>query len=47
MSETMKILKGRRSCRNYKEDMVPEDILDQILDAGTFAPTGMGATTLH
>ena len=32
----------RRSVRKYKPDMVPEDILSKILEAGTFAATGMG-----
>lgn len=42
MNETMKTLMERRSCRSYKSDPVPEEILDQILEAGTFAATGMG-----
>lgn len=42
MNETLKTLMERRSCRSYKSDPVPEEILDQILEAGTFAATGMG-----
>ena len=42
MNETLKILKERRSCRSYKPDPVPDEILDQILEAGTYAATGMG-----
>ena len=42
MNETLKTLKGRRSCRNYKPDPVPADVLEQILEAGTYAATGMG-----
>lgn len=42
MNETMKTLMERRSCRSYKSDPVPEEILNQILEAGTFAATGMG-----
>lgn len=42
MNETMKTLTERRSCRSYKPDPVPEEILDQILEAGTYAATGMG-----
>ena len=42
MNEVLKSLKERRSCRSYKPDMVPQEILDQILEAGTYAPTGMG-----
>ena len=42
MNETLKTLVERRSCRNYKPDPIPAEILDQILEAGTFAATGMG-----
>ena len=42
MNETLKTLKERRSCRNYRPDPVPAEILDQILEAGTYAATGMG-----
>ncbi len=42
MNETLKTLIERRSCRSYKSDPVPAEILDQILEAGTFAATGMG-----
>ncbi len=42
MNDTLKTLVERRSCRNYKPDPVPAEILDQILEAGTFAATGMG-----
>ncbi len=42
MNETLKTLIERRSCRSYKPDPVPAEILDQILEVGTFAATGMG-----
>ncbi len=42
MNDTLKTLVERRSCRNYKPDPIPAEILDQILEAGTFAATGMG-----
>lgn len=42
MNETMKNLIERRSCRSYKPDPIPQEILDQILEAGTYAATGMG-----
>ena len=42
MNEVLKVLTERRSCRSYTPDPIPEDILDQILEAGTFAATGMG-----
>ena len=42
MNEMLKTLKERRSCRSYRPDPVPAEILDQILEAGTYAATGMG-----
>lgn len=32
----------RRSVRNFKPDIVPDDIIDRIMEAGTYAATGMG-----
>lgn len=42
MNETLKVLTERRSVRSYKETQVPEEILQQILMAGEYAPSGMG-----
>lgn len=42
MNETLKVLETRRSCRNFKPDMVEQDKLDAIIKAGTYAATGMG-----
>ena len=42
MNEALNVLVQRRSCRSYRPDPIPGDILDQILEAGTFAATGMG-----
>ena len=42
MAETLKTIKERRSCRNFKPDMVPKKLLNKVLEAGTWAPTGMG-----
>ena len=33
-------MEKRRSCRNFKSDMIPSDILEKILRAGTFAASG-------
>ena len=35
-------LKNRRSVRSYKSDQVPEKLLNEIVEAGLYAPTGMG-----
>lgn len=32
----------RRSIRSYKPDMVPEEVINRIVEAGTYAATGMG-----
>ncbi|MBE5905860.1 MAG: nitroreductase family protein [Lachnospiraceae bacterium] len=42
MNETLNVLESRRSCRNFKPDMVKEEELQAILRAGTYAATGMG-----
>lgn len=42
MNETLKVLETRRSCRNFKADMVEDGKLEAILKAGTYAATGMG-----
>ena len=42
MNETIKNLLERRSVRGYKEDLVPEEVLNEILEAGEYAPSGMG-----
>lgn len=42
MSEALKEMKERRSIRKYKEDMVPQEILDQIIEAGLYAASGKG-----
>ena len=40
--ETLTVLKTRRSCRAYLPDHVEEEKLNAILEAGTYAATGMG-----
>ncbi|WP_455539458.1 nitroreductase [Terrisporobacter sp.] len=42
MNETLKNLKERRSIRKYKKEQVTDEQLNQILEAGTYAPTGLG-----
>ena len=42
MNETLKVLESRRSCRNFKPDMIKDEELEAILKAGTYAATGMG-----
>lgn len=42
MREVINNMKTRRSIRKYKPDMIPEDVLNRIIEAGTYAATGMG-----
>lgn len=42
MQETVQVLKTRRSCRKYRSKQIKKEELDAILEAGTYAPTGMG-----
>ena len=41
MNEVLKSLKERRSCRKYLTQQVRPEDLEAILEAGTYAPTGM------
>lgn len=43
MNDTLKILESRRSCRNFDNNkMVSEEDIQAIIEAGTYAPSGMG-----
>lgn len=42
MNETLTTLKTRRSCRAYKPEHVEDEKIKAIVEAGTYAPTGMG-----
>lgn len=42
MADTLTTLKTRRSCRAYKGEHVEADKLNAIIEAGTYAATGMG-----
>lgn len=41
MNETIKTLTTRRSVRSYSTKPVPQEILDEILEAGKYAPSGL------
>ena len=43
MSDVLEKIKTRRSVRKYKSDMIPQETLNKVLEAGTYAATGMGA----
>lgn len=42
MNEFINTLKSRRSTKKYKPDMLPREVLDQIIEAGTYAANGRG-----
>ena len=42
MANTLEDLKTRRSCRSYEPRQITEEELQQVLEAGMYAPTGMG-----
>jgi len=42
MNEVLKAIKERRSIRKYKSDMLPKEIIDQVIESGLFAASGKG-----
>ena len=40
MKDLLELMKTRRSVRKYKPDMIPQDVLDRIIIAGTYSATG-------
>lgn len=40
-NEVLSCIQTRRSIRSFKPDMIPEDTIEQIIEAGTYAATGM------
>ena len=42
MNEVLEKMKSRRSIRSYQPDAVPQELLDQIIEAGLYAASGKG-----
>lgn len=42
MNAELQALKERRSVRKYKADMVAQELIDQVIDAGLYAASGHG-----
>ena len=40
--ETLQSIRERRSIRAYRPEQISQEELDTVLEAGTWAPTGMG-----
>ena len=36
MNEVLKAIKERRSIRKYKNDMLPKEIIDQVIESGLY-----------
>ncbi len=45
MSEVLEKMQTRRSIRKYKSDMIPKEAIEKIVEAGTFAASGMNLQT--
>lgn len=41
-NEVLQTIKSRRTVRAYRPDAVPEELLQAVLEAGTYVPTGRG-----
>ncbi len=41
----LKLLSSRRSCRRFKDDPVPDEIMNAILEAGRYAPSSVNLQT--
>ena len=40
--EALEVLKNRRAIRKFKKEQIKDEELNLVLEAGTYAPTGMG-----
>ena len=45
--DAMYNLLNRRSVRRYTDEQVPDELLDQVLEAGLYAPTGMNTQNIY
>ena len=42
MNEVINAMLRRRSCRSFKPDAVPQELIEQVVEAGLFAASGGG-----
>lgn len=42
MSETLEVIRSRRSVKKYLDKPVPRELVEKVCEAGTWAPCGMG-----
>ncbi len=43
----MQLLRERRSVRSYRQEPIARDVLEQIINAGRYAPTGSNSQRVH
>ena len=42
MNEVIKAMEERRSIRKFKADMIPKELIEQVIEGGLYAASGMG-----
>ena len=42
MNEVIQNMITRRSVRSYKSDMIPKELINEVIKGGIYAPTGRG-----
>lgn len=47
MNEVLKVIKSRRSVRNYKQEQISQKSLDLIIEAGVYAPSAHNEQPWH
>lgn len=47
MNQTLETIMSRRSVRSYKKDQIPEEMLQVILEAGSYAPSANNLQPWH
>lgn len=45
--DALEAIKTRRSTRKYKEEMPPRELIEQVIEAGRYAPSGHNNQTTH
>jgi len=40
MNQVLEAIISRRSCKSFKSDPIPQDIVEQVVQAGLYAPSG-------
>lgn len=47
MENAMTLIKGRRSTRKFLDKPIPQELLEQVLEAGRYAPSGKNVQAAH